>query len=55
MYKAQFKRHSPYESWTTIGNYGNEQSAISAALQYKNKGMILVRVTDKNGAVIYSS
>ncbi len=55
MFKAQFKRHSPYESWTTIGNYGSEQAAISAALQYKNKGMILVRVTDKNGAVIYSS
>ncbi len=55
MYKAQFKRSSPYESWTTIGNYGSEQSAISAALQYKNKGMLLVRVTDKKGAVIYSS
>ena len=55
MYKAQFKRSSPYESWTTIGHYGNEQSAISSALQYKNKGMLLVRVVDKNGAVIYSS
>ena len=55
MYKAQFKRTNPYESWTTIGSYGNEQSAISAALQYKNKGMLLVRVTDKKGAVIYSS
>jgi len=55
MYKAQFKRTNPYESWTTIGNYGSEQAAISAALSYKNKGMLLVRVTDKNGAVIYSS
>lgn len=55
MYKAQFKRSSPYESWTTIGHYGSEQSAVSAALQYKNKGMLLVRVVDKNGAVIYSS
>jgi len=55
MYKAQFKRKSPYESWTTIGTYGSEQAAISAALQYKNKGMLLVRVTDKTGAVIYSN
>jgi len=55
MYKAQFKRTNPYESWTTIGSYGSEQAAISAALQYKNKGMLLVRVTDKKGAVIYSN
>jgi hypothetical protein len=55
MYKAQFKRSSPYESWTTIGHYGNEAGAISAALSYKNKGMLLVRVTDKNGAIIFSN
>ncbi len=55
MYKAQFKRNSPYESWTTIGHYGSEQAAVSADLQYKNKGVVLVRVTDKNGAVIYSN
>jgi hypothetical protein len=55
MYKAQFKRSSPYESWTTIGNYGNEQSAVASALSYKNKGMILVRVTGPKGEVIYSS
>ena len=55
MYKAQFKRNSPYESWTTIGTYGSEHAAMSAALQYKNKGMLLVRVTDKKGAVIYSN
>lgn len=55
MYKAQFKRHSPYESWTTIGHYGSEESAVSAALQYKNKGVLMVRVTDKKGAVIYSN
>ena len=54
MYKAQFKRHNPFESWTTIGHYGNEASAISAAMMYKNKGMIMVRVTDKKGAVIYT-
>jgi hypothetical protein len=55
MYKAQYKRNNPYESWTTIGSYSNEQSAISAALQYKNKGVLMVRVTGKNGAVIYSN
>ena len=55
MYKAYFKRTNPYESWTTIGSYSSEQAAISAALQYKNKGMLMVRVTDKKGAVIYSN
>ena len=55
MYKAQFKRNNPYESWTTIGHYGNEQGAVAAALQWKNKGVLMVRVTDKAGAVIYSS
>jgi len=54
MYKAQFKRHSPYESWTTIGHYGNEESAMASALSYKNKGMLMVRVTDKNGAVVFT-
>jgi hypothetical protein len=55
MYKAQFKRHNPYESWTTIGTYGSEQAAMSAAMSYKNKGMIVVRVVDKKGSVIYSN
>lgn len=55
MYKAQFKSKSPYESWTTIGTYGSEAPAISAAMAKKNKGAILVRVIDKNGSVIYSN
>jgi hypothetical protein len=55
MFKAQYKRNSPYESWIAIGTYNSEQSAISAALQYKRKGAVLVRVTDKKGAVIYSN
>ena len=54
MYKAQFKRNSPFESWSTIGHYGTEQQAMSAAMSYKNKGMIMVRVTDKKGAVVYT-
>jgi hypothetical protein len=55
MYKAQFKMRSPYESWTSLGQYGTEAAAISAALNKKNSGAILVRVTDKNGAIVYSS
>jgi hypothetical protein len=54
MYKAQFKKTSPYESWTTIGHYGNEQGAVAAALAKKKQGALLVRVTDKNGSVVYS-
>ncbi len=55
MYKAQFKSKSPFESWTNIGTFGTEAAAISAALQKKQKGAILVRVVDKNGSVVYSS
>ena len=55
MFKAQFKTKSPYESWTTVGNFGNEQAAIAAALARKSKGALLVRVVDKNGAVVYSN
>lgn len=54
MYKAQYKKNSPYESWTTIGHYGTEQAAMSSALSYKNKGVLMVRVIDKNNAVVYS-
>ena len=55
MYKAHFKNKSPYESWTTIGSYGTEAAAIQAALNRKNMGALLVRVTDNKGSVIYSS
>ncbi len=55
MYKAQFKSKSPYESWTTLGTFGTEAAAISAALQKKKSGAVLVRVVDKNNSVVYSS
>lgn len=54
MYKAQFKKHSPYESWTTIGHYGTEAAAISSALSYKNRGVLMVRVTDSKGSIVYT-
>lgn len=54
MFKAQFKTRSPYESWTTLGHYGTEAPAISAALFKKNAGAIMVRVVDKSGSVVYS-
>ena len=54
MFKAQFKRHSPFESWTTSGTYTSEQTAISVALRKKTAGAILVRVVNKQGHVVYS-
>lgn len=54
MYKAYFKKNSPYETWAIIGTYSSEQSAISAAIQKKNRGAIMVRVTDKKGSVVYT-
>jgi len=54
MYKAQFKAKSPYESWQTLGSYGTEALAISAALAKKRAGALLIRVTDKKGSVVYT-
>jgi hypothetical protein len=55
MFKVQFKNKSPYESWSTLGTYGTEAAAIQAALFKKNKGSILVRVTDSKGSIVYSN
>ena len=52
-YKAQFKAKSPTESWTNIGTYGAEAQAISAAISKKNGGVLMVRVTDKRGMVVF--
>ena len=54
MYKTQFKNKSPFESWITLGTYGTEAPAISAALGKKARGAILVRVIDKKGSVVYT-
>jgi hypothetical protein len=54
MYKAQYKKKSPYESWTTLGTYGSEAQAIAAALTKKNQGALLTRVVDKKGSVVYT-
>jgi len=54
MYKAQFKRTTPYEQWSTLGSYGSEAQAVSAALSKKRAGAIMVRVVDKSGSTIYS-
>ena len=54
MYKVQFKATSPYGSWQTLGTYGSEAQAMSAAIAKKNAGAILVRVTDKKGSIVYT-
>ena len=54
MYKVQYKRNTPFQSWVAAGSYNSESAAISAALQWKNKGVLLVRVVDKKGAIVYT-
>lgn len=54
MYKAQFKSKSPFNAWQSVGQYGTESAAISAALTAKNRGAIMVRVLDKQGKVVYT-
>lgn len=55
MFKAQFKKNSPFETWSTIGSYGSEGQAITAATRKKTQGAILVRVIDRKGSVVYSN
>lgn len=54
MFKAQYKLRVVSERWSVIGVYGQESTAISAALSKKNAGAILVRVIKKDGSVVYS-
>ena len=54
MYKAQYKKNSPYESWTLLGSYSSEAQAISAAIAKKNRGALLIRVVDRKGSVVYT-
>jgi len=54
MFKAQYKKHSPYSAFITIGSYGTEAQAISAVLSKKNAGAIIVRVIDKKGSIVYT-
>lgn len=54
MFKAQYKSRNPYESWSTIGSYSSESSAISVALRKKQSGALIVRVVDKSGSVVFS-
>lgn len=53
MYKTQYKSRSPYESWNTLGIYGNEANAISSAIQKKRGGALLVRVVDRRGDLVF--
>jgi hypothetical protein len=55
MFKAQFKKNSPFESWGTLGSYATEGQAISAAVRKKTQGAVLVRVVDRKGSVVYSN
>jgi hypothetical protein len=55
MFKAQFKKNSPYETWITLGSYGTESQAVAAAIRKKTQGAILVRVINKKGSVVYSN
>ena len=53
MFKAQFKAKSPTGTWMTVGSYGTETQAISAAISKKNTGVLMVRVTDKRGGIVF--
>ena len=53
MFKAQFKAKSPTGTWMTVGSYGTETQAISAAISKKNTGVLMVRVINKHGGIVF--
>ena len=53
MYKIQYKSNSAYQSWVTLGSYGNESSALSNASRVAGR-YFMVRVIDAGGNVIWS-
>ena len=54
-YKAQYKMHSPFDSWKNASSFSSESAAIAEALRKKRAGALMVRVVDSKGKVIYSS
>lgn len=55
MYKAQYKRSSPTGPWTTIGTSSSEKQALRLAVRKKAQGVLMVRVIDRTGNVVYSN
>lgn len=55
MYRLQYKINNPFEAWKSGGSFGSEQAAISAALNRKRQGALLVRVLDKKKTIVYTN
>jgi hypothetical protein len=53
MYKV-YGKNSASCSWTTVGNYGSEHSAMLSA-ESASRRFKYVKVVDKNGATIWCS
>ncbi len=53
MFIVQFKSKSPFESWTTLGQYGTEGEAAINAARKKASGALMVRVLDRFDKIIF--
>jgi hypothetical protein len=54
MYKVRFKLKNAFQSWTTLGSYGSEASALSSAGRVSEK-YYMVQVIGPGGGVIWSA
>lgn len=52
MYRVQYKSQNAFQSWVSYGSYGSEVSALNVAARIGSR-YFMVRVVDRNGAVIY--
>lgn len=54
MWKVQYKSQNAYQAWSTMGNYGSEQSALNKASGMVGK-YFMVRVVSPSGQVVWSA
>lgn len=53
MYKVQYKNSNASQTWSTLGSYGSENSALNNAARIATN-KFMTKVVDSNGHLIWS-
>lgn len=53
MWRVEYKQANAYSSWTRLGNYGSESSAMGVAAKVAHK-YFATRVVDPNGSIVWT-
>ena len=54
MFKVQFKVANPGNAWAGYGSFGNQSTALQAAVRISSK-YFMVRVVDDKGSLVWSN